>query len=143
MHVRRSDFKLNKKFITPDKWFIKIINILNKNFDKIIYVFSDAYDYELNDILKCKNVQRLSYKNSILELLAMSRSKLFVGSKNSTFSHWASFLGLMPTIWPLNCHINSSRTLSKKEIETDGLILPKSFINLCRKNFNKKSFHNN
>jgi hypothetical protein len=135
MHIRRSDFKFYKERITRDEWFIKIIKFLNKNINKKIYIFSDAQDLELKNILKYPNVQRLDYGSSILDLLAMSKSKLFVGSKSSTFSHWVSYLGLMPTIWPLGCKINKKRIIAKHEIETDANNIPKSFVNLCKINF--------
>jgi hypothetical protein len=135
IHIRRSDFKTYKSLITRDEWFIKIINFLNKNINKKIYIFSDAQNFELRNILKYPNVQRLDYGSSILDLLAMSKSKLFVGSKSSTFSHWVSYLGLMPTIWPLDCAINKKRKLANNEIETDSNNIPRNFINLCKKNF--------
>jgi hypothetical protein len=135
MHIRRSDFKIYKEKITRDEWFIKIIKFLNKNINKKIYIFSDAQDLELKNILKYPNVQRLDYGSSILDLLAMSKSKLFVGSKSSTFSHWVSYLGLMPTIWPLDCEINKKKKITNYEIETDGNNIPKSFVNLCKINF--------
>lgn len=135
MHIRRSDFKISKK-ITRDEWFIKIIKFLNKNFNKKIYIFSDAQDVELKNILKYPNVQRLDYGSSILDLLAMSKSKLFVGSKSSVFSHWVAYLGLMPTIWPLDCEINKKKKkIANYEIETNGYNIPKSFVNLCKINF--------
>ena len=137
IHIRRSDFKIFRNLITEDTWFLKIIKFLNKNFNKKIYIFSDAQDWELRDILKYPNVQRIDYGSSILDLLAMSKSKLFVGSKSSTFSHWASYLGLMPNIWPLGCVINKKRKLSSHEIETNGNNIPKKFINLCKRNFIK------
>jgi hypothetical protein len=137
IHIRRSDFKIFRNLITEDKWFIKIIKCLNKNFNKKIYIFSDAQDWELRDILKYPNVQRLDYGSSILDLLAMCKSKLFVGSKSSTFSHWVSYLGLMPSIWPLGCEINKKRKLSSHEIETNANNIPKKFINLCKRNFIK------
>ena len=136
MHIRRSDFKIYRENITRDEWFIKIIKFLNKNFNKKIYIFSDAHDLELKNILKYPNVKRLDYGSSVLDLLAMSKSKLFVGSKSSTFSHWVSYLGLMPTIWPLDCKINKKKKLfANYEIETDGNNIPKSFVNLCKINF--------
>lgn len=138
MHIRRSDFQENSGELsrTSDDWFIKVINFLNSTIKKNIYIFSDATDLELSSILKCPNTKRVDYKSSILDMLAMSKSKLFVGSKNSTFSHWVSFLGSMPTIWPNNCHINNKkRCLSINEIETDGQIFSKDFINLCLKKF--------
>ena len=138
MHIRRSDFQENSGELsrTNDDWFIKVINFLNSTIKKNIYIFSDATDLELSSILKCPNTKRVDYESSILDMLAMSKSKLFVGSKNSTFSHWVSFLGSMPTIWPNNCHINNKkRCLSINEIETDGQIFSKDFINLCLKKF--------
>jgi len=137
MHIRRADFKIFRNLITKDEWFIKIIKFLNKNFNKKIYIFSDAQDSELINILKYPNVERVDYGSSILDLLAMSKSKLFVGSKSSTFSHWVSYLGLMPTIWPLDCEINKKRKLANHEIETDGNNISKKFMNLCKRNFIK------
>ena len=109
VHIRMGDFKnednetslrkgvWNKRI--PLLWYKSIINKLTFINNKIkIYVFSDADDHDLQEILDIKNVQRSYFGSAISDLLALSKGKILVASA-STFSMWASFLGQNHTIW--------------------------------------------
>ena len=63
-----------------------------------VYIFSDASDQDLRDVLQLENCSRAYFGSSIADMLALSRSKLLISSA-STFSMWASFLGQNTTIW--------------------------------------------
>ena len=63
-----------------------------------IYIFSDAENTELEEILNINNCKRVYFGSAISDMIALSRCKVLVSSA-STFSMWASFLGQMPTIW--------------------------------------------
>ena len=63
-----------------------------------IYIFSDAENTELEEILDIDNCKRAYFGSAISDMIALSRCKVLVSSA-STFSMWASFLGQMPTIW--------------------------------------------
>jgi hypothetical protein len=82
----------------PIKWYISLIEKIQKESNLPIYIFSDAEDSELKEILAYDNCNRAYFGSAISDMLALSTCKVLVSSA-STFSMWASFLGQMPTIW--------------------------------------------
>ena len=108
IHIRMGDFTnpINEKVIRngdwnyrlPIKWYICLIEKIRKESDLPIYIFSDAEDYELEEILVYDNCNRAYFGSAISDMLALSTCKVLISSA-STFSMWASFLGQMPTIW--------------------------------------------
>lgn len=108
VHVRLGDFgKVSEKEIKegrnnsrlPINWYVDMINQIRKILGNNIkvYIFSDGTDEELKDILDLENVERITFGSSIADIIALSRSKLFIAS-GSTFSAWARYLGRMSTI---------------------------------------------
>jgi hypothetical protein len=144
LHVRRSDFveSFGESQITCDDWFIRIVDLLRKELSSNlrVYIFTDVKDEKIKKLMSIPNAYRLNYKSSIADLLSMTKSKIFIGSKNSTFSHWVSYLGGMPTIWPKDCHINRihQNLLRENVIESDGYFLNDKFMNECEKNLSLK-----
>jgi hypothetical protein len=144
LHVRRSDFigtSIDNE-ITYDRWFIRVVNLLRKKISKKlkVYIFTDAKNDEISNLLSLSNAYRLDYKTSIADLFSMTKSKIFLGSKNSTFSHWVSYLGQMPTVWANGCHINRAhgKLLRDNVVETDGIDLDDDFIADCEKSLSFK-----
>lgn len=93
VHIRRGDFKISNQ-ATPLSYFINAIALIRKNTASEIpvTVFSDADPSELSEILKLPAVELAEEKADILDILVMSKSKILVLSKDSTFSYWAAFL---------------------------------------------------
>ena len=125
VHVRLGDFTLNN-LQTPIQWYVNTIHSLRQKLGSSwqVWVFSDGTDKQLGELLSLPNVQRLSFKSSVADLLAMSESKLLVGSKHSTFSRWAAFLGEMPSVWPkesssLRCQESSREVSSETGVLSD------------------------
>ena len=118
MHIRRNDFVKESNMHssqTPLDWFIQIKNKLDEIFDRSLkfHIFTDSENYfELSKILELERVELKKYKSDIEDMFALSKSKIIVGSKNSTFSHWSSFLEEKPTIWDEGCHINKKKNSS-------------------------------
>jgi hypothetical protein len=130
LHVRLGDFKVGKQ-TTPIAWFVNVVNLVRKNFglNLRVYIFSDGSDAELAPLLALDNSQRLAFGSSIADLLALSRSNIFIGSKDSTFSMWASYLGRMPVIWPMDGLTQRLYPNNYfQEIESNGLSLPETFV---------------
>tara|TARA_B100001758_G_C18416572_1_gene620395 strand:+ start:401 stop:1249 length:849 start_codon:yes stop_codon:yes gene_type:complete len=108
IHVRMGDFETpnNEKFLRnghwnyrlPIKWYVAIIEKIRLISNVPIFIFSDATDKELADILTISNCSRAYFGSAISDIIALSRCKVLVSSA-STFSMWASFLGQTPTIW--------------------------------------------
>lgn len=109
VHIRLGDFlppdreKLRSGAFNirlPLEWYIDTIcEIRNIRGDLIkVYIFSDGTNEELKEILRLPNVERISFKSAIGDLLALSRAKFLISS-GSTFAMWASFLGRMPTVY--------------------------------------------
>jgi len=108
IHIRMGDFAnpINENILRngawnyrlPIKWYINIIEKIQKESNLPIYIFSDAEDCELKEILAYDNCNRVYFGSAISDMLALSTCKVFISSA-STFSMWASFLGQMPTIW--------------------------------------------
>lgn len=101
LHIRRGDFNVGG-IATPLAWYMRIVQSLRDHGERqrFIYVFSDGTDDELKPLLGLPGVARLGFYSSLADLLAMSRAKVLVGSRYSTFSMWAAYLGGMPTLWP-------------------------------------------
>jgi len=108
IHIRMGDFNnpINENILRngawnyrlPIKWYVSIIEKIQKESSLPIYIFSDAEDSELKKILAYDNCKRAYFGSAISDMLALSTSKVLISSA-STFSMWASFLGQMPTIW--------------------------------------------
>lgn len=132
LHVRLGDFKVGKQE-TAIAWFVDIVNLMrNKSgLNLKVCIFSDGTDIELTRLLELENSCRLEFGSSIADLLALSRSYILVGSKGSTFSMWASYLGRMPVIWPvggLTQRLYFDNFFN--EIESDGQSVPQKFFHL-------------
>ena len=135
MHIRFGDFKRYSRS-TELIFFINTLLEIRKKLNSNIkcYIFSDAEDAELEELLTIENVHRITFGSSISDILALSNSKTIVASKGSTFNKWASFLGRMPIIFPeknfLNLYYNQPElelTLQKDEQ------IPEYFINEMKK----------
>ena len=108
IHIRMGDFKVanDEKLLRdshwnyrlPIKWYVEIIKKIRLISNLPIFIFSDASDGELDDILTISNCRRAYFGSAISDVIALSRCKVLVSSA-STFSMWASFLGQIPTIW--------------------------------------------
>lgn len=141
LHIRMGDFQVpeNEQILRggawnyrlPMKWYISIIEKIRLISDLPIYIFSDAPDDELHDILTLHNCKRVYFGSSISDMLALSRSKVLVSSA-STFSMWASFLGQIPTIWfpgQMRQSVINNPSIFEGEIDYVDK-LPSSIINL-------------
>ena len=108
IHIRMGDFAnpINEKVLRngawnyrlPIKWYVSLIEKIQKESNLPIYIFSDAEDFELKEILAYDNCNRAYFGSAISDMLALSTCKVLISSA-STFSMWASFLGQVPTIW--------------------------------------------
>lgn len=108
IHIRMGDFSTpgdekilregNWNYRLPLKWYKSVIEKIRKKSNIPIYIFSDADDKDLKDVLALGNCKRAYFGSSISDMIALSNAKLLVASA-STFSMWASFLGQIPTIW--------------------------------------------
>jgi hypothetical protein len=93
IHIRRGDFVVTDQATSID-YFITVLKIIRESFHSNMKarIFSDAYDHELAQILSFDGVSRSSNTEDILDLLELSKCKIIVMSKSSTFSYWAGFL---------------------------------------------------
>ena len=108
IHIRMGDFTnpINENVLRngawnyrlPIKWYISLIEKIQKESSLPIYIFSDAEDCEFREILAYDNCYRVYFGSAISDMIALSTCKVLISSA-STFSMWASFLGQMPTIW--------------------------------------------
>lgn len=108
VHVRLGDFmQADEKVLSagahntrlPIEWYKSMILQIRKlvGRDVNVYVFSDGRQEELEPLLSLPNVSRVSFGNSIADILALSKANFFIAS-GSTFSMWARFLGRMGTM---------------------------------------------
>lgn len=83
---------------TEMDWFVEALREIRKTHtDLPALVVSDGGNNELKKILEEPNTTLLDSSNAIEDLLVLSHSTILLGSGNSTFSAWASFLGGMET----------------------------------------------
>lgn len=103
MHIRLGDFKsLDKQqpfhtqgsTRTPIFYFQEVIKGLRSIFgnDKIIHLFSDGTDDELEELLIDPMTRRFCAETDVHELAALAEAKVIVLSASSTFGLWAAFL---------------------------------------------------
>lgn len=143
VHIRMGDFEQPKNeevlrngdwnYRLPIKWYINIINKIRKETDLPIFIFSDAKDAEIKEILELKNCSRAYFGSAISDMLALSSARVLVSSA-STFSMWASFLGQLPTIWfpgQLRQKIILDENIFEGIIDYDD-DLPESVINIIK-----------
>jgi len=93
VHIRRGDFKFGSP-LTPTSYFINAIRLIRKTIgvDWPVTVFTDARMHEIKEIFDLPQVFMAEEKPDILDILLMSKSKVIVLSKSSTFSYWGAFL---------------------------------------------------
>ena len=143
VHIRMGDFEVpeNEKglregawgYRLPIEWYISIIDKVRLISDLPVYIFSDATDNELRDILSINNCKRAYLGSSISDMIALSRCKVLVSSA-STFSMWASFLGQIPTIWfpgQMRQNLIADPSVFEGEVDYDD-VLPELFVNYLR-----------
>jgi len=103
VHIRMSDFSfpVEDKSLrtqgmvrTPLSFFIQqIINIRKIVGEQVkATIFSDGFLNELAPILDLPNVEMAPSKSDIIDLLLLSKSKVILTSRDSTFSYWGVFL---------------------------------------------------
>lgn len=108
VHIRLGDFQRgttdqlksgSQNTSTPVIWYVSMVNQIRQAVgrDVKVFVFSDGTDDELHELLCLKNVERITFGNSISDIIGLSRANLFLAS-GSTFSMWARFLGRMNVI---------------------------------------------
>ena len=87
---------------TPDEWFIAALDALQKNphwTNLPIYLFSDGTAEEIEPYIRNGRCKLVTTGAAIGDILLMSKAHFLVASGHSTFSMWASYLGVMPTIY--------------------------------------------
>lgn len=135
MHIRFGDFKRYSRS-TELTFFIKTLTEIRKKLNSNIkcYIFSDAEDGELEELLKLENVERITFGSSISDILGLSKSKMIIASKGSTFNKWASFLGRMPIIFPEKNFLNLYYDTPNLELTLqEDEEIPDYFINEIKK----------
>jgi len=93
MHVRRGDFT-KTPWLTPIEHFCDRLRALRQvaGCELPATVFSDGSDEELAPLLAMRGVQRGHERADVLELIRLSRSRIIVPSRASTFGMLAGFL---------------------------------------------------
>ena len=93
VHIRRGDFKLGNQ-TTPLEYFINAIKLIRqtRNENLPVTIFTDADHSEISKILELPDIIIAEEKPDILDILLLSKSKIMVLSKGSTFGYWAAFL---------------------------------------------------
>ncbi|MBR6388608.1 MAG: hypothetical protein IKS15_00595 [Opitutales bacterium] len=101
VHVRLGDYSKERR--VPIEWYVQAIRAVSKiRPDSRFLLFSDGKDGELSELTKLGNVKRVFFGNAIADIVAISKTKLLIGS-DSTFSAWGAYLGQVPVIMN-RCH---------------------------------------
>lgn len=140
VHVRLGDFSAvnlhalangdNNTRIQID-WYVAIVKKIREaaGWPVQVNVFSDGTDEELAALLVLQNVRRITYGNSIADIVALSKAPVMIPSASS-FSLWARFLGECSSIsYPnqMKASILSHGTGFEVECATDDA-LPQNVI---------------
>ena len=99
VHIRLGDYSSERR--TDLNWYENIIKMITSAYGNKyhFFVFSDGKDDELQNILDLVNTKRVFYGNAISDIVALSKSKLIIGS-DSTFSAWSAFIEQVPIVFP-------------------------------------------
>jgi len=85
-------------YLTEKEWFVGALTEARRRYGHLpAVVVSDGGRAQLEEILKEPSVELLQAPTAIADLLVLSKARVLLGSGNSTFSAWASFLGEMDT----------------------------------------------
>jgi hypothetical protein len=85
-------------YFTEMAWFVGALKEARKRYGQLpAVIVSDGGRFQLAELLKEPDVELLDAPTAIADLLVLSRARVLLGSGNSTFSAWASFLGEMDT----------------------------------------------
>ena len=100
VHLRYGDF-ISTNQNTEHDFYVNILKQIRTKFSNYpIRIFSDGNYKEFKWAIEDFNAYHVKSKSAISDILDMSRSNLLIGTANSTYSAWASFLGRMPVLWP-------------------------------------------
>ena len=115
VHVRLGDYR-DTIHETKISYYIDLISTIKslREDEYNFYIFSDASNDELAEILSIDGVEKVFFGNALADLVALSKTKLIIGS-NSTFSGMASFLNRTPIILP-SSHFGSILNEQAKEL---------------------------
>lgn len=100
---------------TALSWFVEALLQVREKYGNLpAIIVSDGGPKQLAEILSQPDIQLLDSETAIADLLVLTKAKVLLGSGNSTFSAWASFLGKMDTYSSAatpfnNYHINYNR----------------------------------
>ena len=102
VHVRLGDFSKTTAALDTGKnnmriridWYVAMVNKLREaaGWTVPVFVFSDGTDEELSELTALPEVRRLTFGNSIGDIVGLSRFPIMISS-GSSFSLWARFLG--------------------------------------------------
>lgn len=109
VHVRRGDFRelrpgedISQSGLTrtPLNYFKNLIDSIRvlHSVELPVTIFSDGSDDELNELLNMPNAYRSGENSDIVDLLLLSKSRIVITSRASTFSYWGAFLSDAPVI---------------------------------------------
>jgi len=115
IHIRRGDFSSFGRDTSMD-WFIDALRMTRKMIGKSVKanIYSDSDSSDLIGILAEDNISLVNHGSALADLLSLSCHSMLIGSANSTFSMWASYLGQMPSIWPRNHNSKGEGKSSKR-----------------------------
>lgn len=102
IHVRLGDFAKTTSALDQGKnnmrigigWYVNVVEKLRDaaGWTVPVNVFSDGTDEELADLIRLPEVKRITFGNSIGDIVGLSRAPIMISS-GSSFSLWARFLG--------------------------------------------------
>jgi hypothetical protein len=95
--ISKSSGKLGY-YLTELDWFEAALLKVRKNYGNLpALIVSDGGTRELRQLLALPDVKLVQSSSAIADLLTLAKAKVLLGSGNSSFSAWASFLGGMPS----------------------------------------------
>jgi hypothetical protein len=98
--LKKEGINVNVNVSTSLDWYICVLQAIRSlvGWNIPATIFSDGHLSQLSNILALPNVSISLAYSSLSDLLTLSRSKMLIGSANSSFTSWASYLGQCPRI---------------------------------------------
>lgn len=85
-------------YLTELDWFVQALDTARQTYGNLpAYIVSDGGKRQLGPLLEKSQVHLVRTHTAMADLRILLGAKVLLGSGNSSFSAWASFLGAMPT----------------------------------------------
>lgn len=123
IHIRRGDYVKIGSTTELDYFkehILKLRELLE--FEAPVTIFTDGKSGELETLLEINNVAIFPSQNDLIDLLVLSKSKILITSKASSYSYWAAFISESVILHHPQTWVKQCRPAAINELFFEGII---------------------